>query len=335
MAFDFDFKAMQDKMAEELASTTKTENSFDSEYPLVYVGNNGKLTVKLLANLKMGGLQRKLLRHPADAEGKAKVPCMSAYGETCPICEAIRSIEQAKGKEIGAYRKYGYKIRCVCYAQIIDHDATYFTEQNDPKKKDVVMLMYPKTVYDQLNKIMVDAGSGIEKVLGMNTGIPVIIEKQQKGKEIPKYTATFDAFHEVSSFNTDEEFVALLNKLPSLEDAYYPSMPTAEIRSKVQAVAEAITQEYLCSSIVNPTPKVETKTDVKVEVPSTFSSSDDTEDDDLPFEVGDVTTDIEKKVDEVVATSVPEGKPSCFSNHEDSEKCSNCIHECDCVLAQG
>lgn len=337
----FDFKAMQEQMAKELAADSRSESTYDSEYPLVYTANNGKLTVKLLLNKKMGGLQRRILRHPGDAEGKSKVPCLSQFsrgGEplVCPICEAIRNAEQAKGKEIGAFRKYGYKIRGICYAQIIDHDATYFTEESSPRKKDIVMLMYPKTVYDQLNKLMVDAGANIEKVLGTNSGIPVIIERSQRGKEFPKFNVSFDAFHEVSSFGTDAEFEALLDKLPNLNDAFYPVEITDEIETKVNQAAQAITQEYLGGNIVNPTkkeaePKPEPK---KVEVAksedSTVAPFEPDDEDELPFEV-----DVPKSASEGATEKVEaNGMPECFGKHDDnSNKCNLCVHECDCVLS--
>ena len=340
---NFDFKAMQEKMAEELAAEPSRSNSYESEYPIVYIGKNGKLTVKLLVNKKMGGLQRRIIRHPADADGKTKVPCLSQFsvnGEPmkCPICEAIKSVEQAKGNEIGAFRKYGYKIRGVCYAQIIDHDATYFTEENSPRKKDIVLLMYTKTVYDQLNKIMVDAGPNIVEVLGTNTGIPVIIERTQKGKEPMKFTTTFDAFHKVSSFDTDEEFDALLDKLPDLNSIYYKADVTDDTITKVNQVAQAITQEYLGSSIINPTPKAEApNTAEKKPEPKLvpFEGDDDIQ---LPFELDELEVKDDSKLEEVVevveAPTSNSDKPTCFGKHDDaSPKCNLCSEECECVLS--
>lgn len=341
---EFNFEQMQAQMAKELASEESKSSSFKSEYPTVYVGKNGKLKLKLLINKKMGGLQRRIIRHPADSEGKTKVPCLSQFVDqktgkpmACPICEAIKSIEQAKGKEIAVFRKYGYAIRGICYAQIIDHDATYFTEENSPRKKDVILLMYPKTVYDQMNHIMVDAGPNIKEVLGTNTGIPVIVERTQKGKDPMKFTTSFDAFNKVSSFDTEAEFEALLDKLPDLNEQYYPTEPTDEIITKVEAVAQAITQEYLGSAIVNPSKKEETskvaKSEPKKEVDVSITQLLAEEDDDVPFEITDepAAEVIVAKTETPVAT---DGKPDCFGKHDDSSnKCSMCIHECDCVLS--
>ena len=332
---NFDFSAMQQKMAEELAADVRSENGFDSKYPAVYTRENGKLKVKLLVNKKMGGLQKRLVRHPADAEGKTKVPCLSVYGETCPICEAIKEVENAKGKDIGAFRKYGYAVRGVCYAQLIDHDSNMLTDSKSPKKRDIITLMYPKTVYDKLNKVMVDAGSNVVDVLGKNEGMPIVIERSQKPKDFPKFEVNIDPFHKEKSFATDEEYENLLNELPDLTDFSYPGTVTDEVRTKVKAVAEAITQEYLGSAIVNPTPVTETKELVAEVKP--FESEDDNND--LPFEL-DVpntaaTEEAEKVADEVLNAKVPDGMPPCFGKHEDnSDKCNSCVHECDCVLAQ-
>lgn len=331
---NIDLGTLQKKMSEELAETNKS-NSEDSGYPLVYTGQNGKLTVRLLYNIKMGGLQKKIIRH-ASSDGKTKVACLQSYGEDCPICEAIKNVETNKGKDAGCQIKYGYKIRGICFAQIVDHEATYFTEENSPKKGDVVMLMYPKTVYDQLNKLIVDAGPNVAKILGSNSSIPAVIERTQKGKDFPKFTVSLYPYGESKAYSTDAEYESVLNELPNLAEAFTPIKPTEELRTSARAVAEAITAEYFGSQIINPIiPQAQVAQTPKVVTPLP-------ETDDLPFEmdmaeptnVKKETVTVSQVVEEVVNKPNTSGKPNCFGKHDDgSDKCTDCKFECDCVMA--
>jgi hypothetical protein len=331
---NLDLKALQEKMSNELAESTKS-SSDESGYPLVYTGQNGKLTVRLLYNIKMGGLQKKIIRH-ASSDGKTKVACLQSYGEDCPICEAIKNVESNKGKESGVQIKNGYKIRGVCYAQIVDHEATYFTEENSPKKGDIVMLMYPKTVYDQLNKLIVDAGPNVAKILGSNSSIPAVIERTQKGKDFPKFTVSLYPYGESKAYSTDAEYESVLNELPNLAEAFTPIRPTEEVRTAAKALADAIMAENFGSQIVNPTiPQATVMPTPKVVTPLP-------ETDELPFDMDMAEpTNVKKEpvtvtqvVEEVVSKPNTSGKPNCFAHHDDnSDKCSECKFECDCVMA--
>lgn len=348
---EFDFKAMQAKMSQELASskTSNSNNGESSGYPLVYVGQNGKLVVKLFYNAKMGGLQRKLIRHPdpADTEGKAKISCMQMYGERdCPICKAIKEIEQAKGEDVGVSKDFGYKARGICYAQIIDYSPVYFTKDTDPKKGDIVMLMYPITIYNKINELMVNAGENVGKLIASNTGFAVELSRTQSGKKFD-YTVSLDALRgEVSAFDSVAEYEEFLTNLPNLGDAFVSSTPTEEIRRKVGVSADALMQQYLGSAIKTPT--------AKSVVPSEPVATDD-DDMELPFDVEvpsepvapKAVTKKAPKKEKVVApvedqeaekiveeaTPVKEGMPLCFGKHNDSSKeCIECDFECECVM---
>ena len=321
-----DFKALQARSQKELESSGSSEKKTDFAYPFVYTGQNGKLTVKLFYNEKMGVIQRRIVRHAIDE--KTKVPCLQEFGEECPICEAVKSAMEYDPK-CGAKMKYGYKIRGVCFAQIIDHEATYFTEEDDPKKGDIVTLMYPKTVYDQINRLIVNSGDNLNKLVGSNNGFAVVIEKISKGKNIPEFKVSIDAFTgEIASFKTEQEYEETMSKLPSLEDLFYGTKPTDDIRTSVEAAANSISAEYLGSKVVNPTTPKKTVTP-----PPTTSNND------LPFDLGDSNEDEDNLLEEVeqavksvetVAEDTTE-YPDCYGNHDDeSAKCLLCSYECEC-----
>lgn len=322
---EFDFKAMQQKMSQELANTKSySENSEGTGLPLVYLGQNGKMVTKLFYNPKMGGLQRKITRHPIDAEGKAKVPCLKEmYGEDCPICETIKNIKQAKGDDCGV-GKYAYKARGICYAQLIDFDPVYCSEQNDPNKGDTVMLMYPVTLYNKVNQLMVDAGDNVGKLIASNSGFATIFSRSQTGKKY-EYNVTLDALRgEVKSYDTADQYEDALSNLPNLNDAFVPSMPNDEIRNKVKAASEAIMQEFLGSAIVNPGDSAKEVT----APPPEFDN-----DDELPFEIEDEDEVVAKTV-EATSTIEANGNKPCFGKHKDGDaNCMNCPMECDCIVS--
>ena len=325
---EFDFKAMQAKMSQELAqSNSRSENSDGSGLPLVYIGQNGKVVTKLFYNAKMKGLQRKIVRHPADKEGKTKIPCLKQmYGNVeCPICEAIKNIKQAKGDNCGV-DKYAYKARGICYGQLIDFSSNYCSEENAPKKGDIVMLMYPRTIYEKINQLMVDSGEDVGKLIASNTGFATILSRTQVGKKY-EYAVSIDALKgEIKSFDTVDEYESTLENLPDLSEAFAPSEVNEELCSKARLTAETIMQEFIGSSIVNPGMGATESTPVP---PVEFDVSDD-----LPFVVDNQTEAVNKTVSTTPDTDESANKP-CFGQHKDNDAtCMNCPVECDCIVSE-
>lgn len=320
----YDLTKLIDRTREELEENNKRNND-ENRIPIVYPGENGKLTVRILYNPKMEAVQRKIVRHDG---GKSKVPCLEVYGEDCMVCKAISEVENAKGKEAGAFRKYGFKTRGICYAIIVDHDKSYFKDDGSPEIGDIVLLMYPKTVYDQITKIISDAGEHLSKIVLENDGLPIVIERSQKGKAFPEYSATVYPYGSKKTFQDDgddvpkdqfktgdEKFEDMLAELPDLREAIVSSNPSDDIRKANRALAETITQEYFGGGLVNPGDKVEepeqderlSTTNMAQEAPVQSSQND-----------------------EQVDTS---GRPDCYGNHSDSNKCLMCPHEPDCYMS--
>ena len=312
------------RMAQDEVSEAEARKSSNNDgYPIVYPGENGKLTVRLLFNLKSGIVQRRLIRHNA---GKGKVTCMQLYGEDCPVCQAISNAESLNGKECGAFSKYGYKIRGICYAQIIDYDPVYFKGSDDPKKGDTVLLMYPKMIYDQINGIIVNAGDNLEMLLSNNNGIPVVIERSQKKGGYPDYNTYVYPYGPKKSFEDtedktgDELFDELLSSLPDLNVAMTPSYPDEKTRESNRALAELINQEYTSSSVMNP------------------DSTDNTEDNNVNTKEDTQTGNnslINNQLPIDNSDSIVANQPDCFGHHSDSDKkCMLCTFEAECYMKE-
>lgn len=293
-----------------------------SSYPIMYPGENGKITVRLLYCEKFGGVQRKLTRHTAE---KNKVPCMQMFGEDCPICKEVSTAETLKGKDCGAFRKYGWKTRGICYAVIDSLDATYSKKNNAPKRGDVVVLMYPQMVYTAINNILCNAGDNLENLLLHNDGIPIIIERTQQGSQPPKYNTSVFPYGPSSMYQPDatgtgeEKWERVMASLPDLGEEIISSVPTEEIRASVRAFAEVVKQEYVKDSVVNPTP--------------TTANTQATSTPRVDVDITSTNTPAQSVAPSSVCQSCSSGK-ACFGHHvEDKNECLTCLEEDLCIKA--
>lgn len=260
----FDLSALEALIKKEMGELNNRGSREENDrYPIRYLGSNGKITMKLFFNPKSNTTQRLLTRHDT---GKKKIACLGMYGEKCPVCEAVSQVEETKGRELGVFRKYGFKRRGICYAQVIDHEATYFTEDNDPQKGDIFIPMYSRTVYDAITKILSEsmAAGSLKNIILSNEGLPVVVERTiNKGNNIPQYSAHVYPYGSKKSFEDsvdengnvvtgDQKFLEILNELPDLQDVLHPQYPTEEMLVESKALAESIIAEYLLSDIINP-----------------------------------------------------------------------------------
>lgn len=350
----FDLSKVRQLAQEEVdAKNEKSQgNGESSKYPLVYPAQNGKLVVKLLYNVKSGIVQRKIVRHNGEKE---KIPCLQQmYGIECPICVSINQVEQTLGKEMGAWRKYGYKVRGICYAQIMDHEATYFNGEGEPKKGDIVLLMYPASVYDEINRIIIDSGEHLEQLVAQNEGLPIVINRSLKANGIPEYSTSVYPYGKMKSFEDstevvdgkpviktgDQKFEEVLNEIPNLNEslgvAQYQDDSTIE---KANALGETITQEYMGSKIVNPSEPQGTQ--FANEIPQNMFGEQQAIQNEVNKQaqaqvvVQTTTQPILENNTTIVSEQVSSGnisnRPPCFGQHKDNEKnCLMCPMEDDC-----
>lgn len=306
------------RQAQEEVSSAESKGSNNSGYPVVYPGEKGKITFRILYNMKSQTVQRRIVRHE-------KLPCFGIYGEDCPVCTAIKNAEEVKGRDCGAFRKYGYKIRGLCFAKVVDADTAY---SDKFKKDDTIILMYPKSVYESINKIIVDAGENLEKIVSHNDGIPIVIETSQKNG-YPDYSVYLFPYGSQKSFqedNGEELFDQLLESIPSLSDIIIPSHPTEEDRQRVNALAETITQEFIYGNVVNPG---DGKNGDQNSQPS--KTGEETKSINPAF--NGTPSSANEDLKENNPAAIPDGVPECFGKHSETEnKCLICSHESQCFM---
>lgn len=285
-------------------------------YPLVYPVYNGKMRLKLLFSPKSGLVQRKIIRHNV---GREKIPCMSMYGQDCPICEAVKAAEEEFGREIGAFREYGYKIRGISNAVLMAHDKKMFIKDGDPDDGDTVLFMYPVSIYNEIAKIINEAGANdhLESLVCDNDGKVLEIERSQVGNAPPSYKCSVYAYGDMKVMKDQEEFDAFMESVTDISEEVCPSNPTEEILEKVRAAAETVTSHYANNNVVNPGDNQVSEKE-KVNEAQTIADM----------------ASVESHKDEAEEIPVSnDGKPDCFGNHQaNSNKCLVCPYEVDCIL---
>ena len=319
----FDLSKLQRLAQEEIDQRNSREDRGD-RMKMVYIGMPGKFRVKLLYNEKSGLLQRRISRHIV---GKDKIPCLSMFGEDCPICKAINEAEELYGKECGAWRTYGTKVRGISYAVLMGHDKKMFTDDKDPSIGETILLQYPISMYNEINNLIVDSGDFLESIVAMNQGKTVELERQGGGNLGPMvYKANVYAFGDEKVRATDEEFNDLLANLPNLNEELVPSQLTSEILEKARAAAETITAEYAGQTVINPNqvPQSPAVSEPKVESSGPIAEAS------APIP----TSTTEQPSAPASSSSTASDKPECHGHYdENSTKCLVCAYDVDCITA--
>lgn len=249
-----DLSGLVNKAKDELEESSSSSNNNNG--PRIVYPGIGTLTIKLLYNIKMQGVQRMIIRHDT---GKNKVACLSMYDQDCPICQSIANVIEMKGDECGV-KAHRYAKRGISYAQIVDMSDGYFNgSKNPPKKGDVVLMMYPPSVYEEINSIIVRANINVNKLVCENTGKAITIDKTQKGGGYPSYSISVDGFNEYTScydenneHPDDEAFDKMLEDLPDLGEAILPRYLSDKVLRDSQAFSETLVSKYISSNVVNP-----------------------------------------------------------------------------------
>lgn len=307
-----DLDSLRNIISEEMKEASSQSDKSGNGFRILYPVNDGKIVIRLLYNLKAQAVQRRLIRH--DTGSKGKIPCLAVYGEECPVCSAIKAAEDYKGKECGAFSKYGFKTRGICYAQIVDAPDSYLKGEDAYSKGDIVMFMYPKTVYEGLNKIMIESGEHLGEIVAQNNSIPVEITRSTAKGGYPSYTVSLYPYGASRAFDTEEIYEQKLSELPNLYEDIVPQYPNEDIRDKAKALSETINSEYIEGSVINPHDNEPPKTEAQKTQDSPAQS---------------------------LATSVPEvsepdssDNPECFGCYDGSNrKCLLCMKEIECSKA--
>ena len=321
-----DFNALVNAAQRDVQSNTnnfneKKEEVIGSEYKLLYPYAAGTIVFRLLPNNKSNTVQRLITRHKipdaSNQYGSKNIICSNAhYGKSCPICNAIKNAQTMRGKDCDAFRKFGYKARGIAYAKIIQISPEY----TDVKAGDVVLLMYPKSIYTEISNVILQNSDKLEFIFNKNNGCTFKLETK-KSSTFPEYSVNLNL-----GFNgpvlapvkdSQEEYDSFLEALPSLNDQFVPEVEPEDLYNSALAAADLINVTYGCVG--------EVATTINESNGSTLSNSFN------PSKL-DIVDDFPASNPVSPPPSNIDGKPSCFGSHDDtSMKCNMCPHEMSCL----
>lgn len=300
-------------------------------YKLVYP-QDGELKVKLLYNVKSQVVMRLINKHTI---GESKSVCLSQYGKTCPVCQVVSMIENAYPNTPDLWKMKNMK-RAIMFAEYISSSYVVSrTEQFNPKRGEVILLMVPYMVYSELNQIMSEAGNDITKLISENTGRVVNITRFiDKGRV--RYSSELDkVIDSHKTCESDEEFDKMLEDLPSLNDKIVPENFSTEIAQKAEQLAKELNTMYFSKSVssaVNTPMSDEGSTQVvngqkfkKVNGNWILESGSGT-----PTSIP-IPTPTPTPTTSTTETDSSGSRPECFGKYdENNSKCMICSEEFDC-----
>ena len=225
-----------------IAEETKNNQEDNSGNIKLVYPQEGTVKVKLLFNPASSLVSRKIARHSVEG---TKIACLSQYGQDCPVCKIITSIQNAKGLDLW---KLKATTRGISYAQFIDSDYTWSNPNDKPQQGEVVLLMYPWTVYQDINRIIAEAGSQAAQIVASNVGKILKISRWRDGNQI-KYKAELDAFNNYQSCPSDAEYESLLTGLESLNSKIISETATEDMILKAKEVSNQLSGQYLSNNI--------------------------------------------------------------------------------------
>lgn len=232
-------------LAQAAQVTQQQEENSSGGMKLIYP-QQGTLKVRLLYNNAAGVVMRKFERHTIN---KQKVTCLQNYGMECPVCKMIDSVQNATGADLWQLKR---TTRGIAYAEYVDSDYKWDDPKNAPAKGEIVILMFPWTIYTDLNRLISSAGQNIYSLIASNVGGVFKISRWSENKQI-KYRAEIDPFDQQhQTCASEEEFQKLLMELPSLNDKFVPIEPNDNIIKAAQSMADELNKEYLAPRVQHP-----------------------------------------------------------------------------------
>lgn len=229
--------------------TAQQQNSDRSKIRLIYP-SAGTLKVKLLYNPKSNLVARQFKRHKV---GNTNYVCLGSYGLECPICKTIDSIKNATGVDVW---QLNAKTRGISYAQYIGSEGYKWDTKNpEPQVGELILIMYPWTIYQDINRIISTAGVHANELIATNNGKIFKITRWRENSQ-EKYRAELDAFNTYTTIpcnindpndvaKADIEFDKYLNELPNLSEAVIPASPNEDTYKFANEASEALTRDYL------------------------------------------------------------------------------------------
>lgn len=230
--------------AAKVTQEVKESGNYGNKHKLIYP-QNGTMKVRLLFNNASGAVLRKIRRHRINNQ---QIPCLKEYNNhECPICKILSDIKNAKGNDLW---QLSANTRGIAYAEYVESNYHWDKPENEPKPGEVVLLMFPWSVYSELNQLISSAGENIYSLIASNEGGLFVIDRYVENG-FTKYRTSIDPFvHNHKTRATEQEYEQLILDLPNLNDQFMPVELTDKEVEGARAAAEELSRTYL----VNTTP---------------------------------------------------------------------------------
>lgn len=239
----FDLSNVLAQAAQVVQQQDESNNS--NNMKLIYP-QPGMLKVRLLYNNASGVVMRKFERHTINGQ---KVTCLQNYGMECPVCKMVENIQNATGSDLWQMKR---NTRGIAYAEYVDSDYKWDDPKSAPAKGEIVILMFPWSIYNDLNRLISSAGNNIYGLIASNVGGVFKISRWTENRQT-KYRAEIDPFDQQhQTCNSEEEYQKLLMDLPSLNDKFVPIEPNDNIIKSAQSMADELNKEYLAPRVQQP-----------------------------------------------------------------------------------
>lgn len=330
--------------ATQVATSNQQEGRKDLP-KLIYPGK-GELLVKLLFNPKANIVTRSIKRHKLSG---TNYTCLSMYGQECPICKAVENVTAKTGADLWQLKA---KTRGLAYAQYVGSNNYQWEQGREPEIGELVLLMFPWSVYQDINRLISSSGVNAGELIAKNNGkIFSIVRQRENGRE--QYKVSIDAFktyRSISTSNGDEAdelaFEKYLTDLPDLSTAIVKADCTDEIIQASKSAAETFLRENL-TGVSYQAPTTQTVQNQATTTQYTtqqqpIQQPSYTQPQNLNQAVNQASQQLNQElpfqqVSQQPTPSVATGEqlPTCFKNHQDgSPQCMSCPHEIKCMMVQ-
>ena len=321
MGFDLSGVAQQAK-----EFTEKSGNGFgdrqEYKYKILYPGI-GETKVKLLFNPVSNSICRIINRHKI---GDEQIPCLRTWNKSCPICDTLEDIKNINNIDLYQMKS---KFRGLSFAQLVGTTAQIY--ENGPAKGDVIILMYPYTIYKEIQNILSTAKNeeDLAKIISSDDSYLISISHDPNHN----YSAQLIPFETFKTCNSEEEFDQLLMGLDNLNEVILPSALTKEIDDKVSNVAAEMRSRYLSDNTqpkyINDPVSESQVTNLADQTPASSNTP------------SQPTRPMQSKPDEEIpfdaAPSSGGDRPTCYGSYGsvDKNQCMLCPMEFDCKDESG
>lgn len=231
---------------------TPRESNFGNYYPFWDMKPGQRAVVRFLPDKDTTNQRQFLVEqvfHNLTVNGKkSKVPCLSMYGEDCPVCKISQDYYKVKDEVNG--KKYWRKKQYLAQALVIEDPLAPNAETGETHQGKVRFLSLGYQIYNIIKEAYASEDDPLDDVpFSFEGGYDFIIKKTEQGQYSSYTTGT--KFHSKQRALTEEEMVIVEDGMISLA-TLLPKNPGAEIvQAKLNADLNG--EEFADSRKASPT----------------------------------------------------------------------------------